>query len=85
MPLGDAIVSEAVVSAVIAEIVEPTPLHVGGLRIGMNVAQRVEGAPMVSHRKPSTVVSLFPKVSSAVQQAIEAHGGIPVEPVHNFG
>jgi hypothetical protein len=83
--LGQPVLGEAVVAAVVAVVIKPALLHVGGFGVGVDVAQGIERPSRIGRRKASAVVAFFPKVAAAVEQAVKAHGGIPVKPVHDLG
>ena len=85
MPDGETIIGEPFVGAIIAEVIEKAGLHPCGFRVGMDVAQRIQGAAMVGVGEACAVVALLPKVAAAIEHAVEAHRRVPVEPVHDFG
>ena len=64
--MGNTILGKAIIDPVVAEIVEKSLLHIGGLGIGVDIAQGIEHPPVISIRKPRAVVSLFPKMPSAI-------------------
>ncbi len=78
MPLGDAIGGEPIIGAVVAEVVEPTQLHIGCFGVCMDIAQGVEGSLLVGIGKAAAVIALFPEVAAAIEHSVEAHRGIPV-------
>ncbi len=51
----------------------------------MDVAQRIQPPTIVAQGKAAAVVALLPKVPGAIQHLVKAHGGVPIQPVHNFG
>ena len=71
--------------AIVAELVEKSPLHLGALGVGMDVAQRIEDPLRVRPGKPTTVVAFFPKMPGSIQHLVKAHSRIPVQPMHDFG
>jgi hypothetical protein len=85
MPLSNAIVAQAVMSAIVAKVVEITLLHPGRFGVSVNISQRIQSPSLVSISKTRAVISLLPKMTCAVQHSVEAHSRIPVEPVHDFG
>lgn len=66
MPLGQSIVGESVVAAVVAVVIEKALLPVGGLGVGVDVAQGIQRPSLITHRKARAVVALLPKVAGAV-------------------
>ena len=66
-------------------VIEIALAQTGCLGVGMNVAQGVQGTLPVGDRKTGTVVALLPKVPAAMEDAVEAHSGVPVQPVHDLG
>ena len=83
MPLGQPVVGQSVMSAVIAEVIkEPLP-HLCRFGVGVNVPQGVQCPFVVRFLETAAVVAFLPKVTAAVEHPIETHGGIPVEPVHD--
>lgn len=48
----------------------------------MNVAQGCQDVPTVVIGDGNGMVTTLPKVSVSAKQAIETHGAVPVEPVH---
>ncbi len=85
MPLGQPVVGQPVMSAVVAEVIkEPLP-HLCSFGVGVDVPQGVQCPFVVRLLETAAVVSLLPKVTAAVEHPIETHGGVPVEPVHDAG
>jgi hypothetical protein len=60
MPLRQPILGQPVIAAVIAEIIEKPLLNSRCLRIAMNIPNRIQRPPMVTIRKPRTVIPLLP-------------------------
>lgn len=84
MPLGEAIVGEAVVAAIVAEFIEKTGAHFGSLGVAMNVAEGIQGPIPISGRKAIGKVALFPKMPRPVQHSVKTHRRVPVEKLHDF-
>lgn len=84
MPLGEAIVGEAIVAAVVAEVVEEARPHFGSFGVAMNVAESIKGSIPIPWRKAIGKVTLLPKMPRAVQDPVKAHGGVPIEKLHYF-
>jgi hypothetical protein len=82
VPLGETIVRQAGVGAIIIVTVAETGADAGCLGVGVDVSQRVQSSLMVMSGKPVAEITLLPKVTAAVKHAVEAHGCVPVEPVH---
>ena len=85
MPLGNAIIGQALMDAIVAEVIEETVLHLGAFGVGMDVSQSIEDSVMIRIWEPTAVIALLPKMSSSPQHLVKAHSGIPVNPVHDFG
>ncbi len=85
MPLGDTIITRAIVDAIVAKIVKKSRLHLCRFRVSMDIAQGIESAASFAIGKPGAVVAFFPKVSGAVEHSVKTHSSVPVQPVHNFG
>ncbi len=81
--IGKTIRAQAIIGAVVAEIIEPASLHVRRFRIGVDISQCVQRSLFVCVGKAAAVIPLFPKVASAVEHAVESHRGIPVQPMHS--
>lgn len=71
--------------AIVAELVEKSPLHLGALGIGMDVAQRIKDPFRIRPGKSTTVVTFFPKMPGSIQHLVKAHSRIPVQPMHDLG
>lgn len=84
MPLSQPVVRQSLMGSVVAEVVKKSSVHSGGFRVAVNVAQCVEGPIAIGILESRAVISLFPKMSRAIEHSIEAHRRIPVEPVHDF-
>lgn len=77
--------TELVITAVIAKVIKKAGFHACGFGVGVDVAQGIEGALSVVVGEAVTTIALLPKVTFAIEQSIKGHGGVPVDPVHNFG
>ena len=66
-----------------AKVIESALLHIGSFGIAVNIAQRVQRSAMLGVRKACAVISLFPKVSGAIEQTVKAHSGVPVQPMYS--
>jgi len=44
MPLGQTVIGQAIVRAIVAEVVEKALLHIGSFRVGVDVPQRIQPA-----------------------------------------
>ncbi len=82
MPLGQPVVGQPVMSAVVGEVIEEPLPHSSTSRVGVNVPQGVQCPFVVRLLEAAAVVAFLPKVTAAVEHPIETHGGVPVEPVH---
>ena len=49
----------------------------------MNIAECGQHMAVIVIVDRHAVIALFPKVACAAEQAVEAHGGVPVQPVHD--
>jgi hypothetical protein len=85
MPLRQAVSGQLVVAPVVAEVIEIPLAHTRSLGVGMEIAQGVQGTLPVGDWKTGTVVALLPKVPAAVEETVEAHGGVPIQPRHDLG
>ena len=85
MPLRQTIVGQAVVRAIIAEVVEKALLHIGRFGVRVNVAQGIQRAAKVAFLEAAAVVAFLPEMPRSVQHPVKTHGGVPIEPVHDFG
>lgn len=85
MPVRESILGELIVATIIREIVEESRLDPSCPRIPVNVAQRIQRPPLITEMKSRTVIALLPKVTTPTQHPIEAHGRIPVQPMHDLG
>jgi hypothetical protein len=85
MPLSDTIVAQAVMSTIVAEILEITLLHSCRFRVSVDISQSIQSPLLICISKACAVVSLLPKVTCAIEHSVEAHGSIRVQPVHDFG
>ena len=82
--MSQTVLRKLVVTAIVAELVEEARSHLGDFGVAVNVASGVECSFLVPRPKAITEISFFPEVSRGIQHPVKAHGGIPVEPVHDF-
>ncbi len=85
MPLGDPVIGQSFVGAIVAVPVAKTWSHARHLGIGMDITQDDQHLYHIAGGESAAKVTLFPEVSGSLQHAIEAHRCIPVEPVHDAG
>ncbi len=85
MPLSQTVITQALVGSVVAEIIEEALLHPCRLGVGVNVPQGVQCPFVVRLLETAAVVAFFPEMPRPIEHSIEAHGGVPVEPVHDAG
>lgn len=84
MPLGQAIIGEFFITAIVAELVEKGRSHFRRFGIAVDVAQGIQYSVFVTSRKPFGKIALFPKVSRASEHSVKAHCRVPIEKVHDF-
>lgn len=84
MPLAEAVMAQPVINAVVAEVIEKACLDARCFGVGVDVSQGVEGTAAIGNGKSGAVVALFPKMAGTPQQPVKAHGGVPIQPVHDF-
>ena len=70
---------------VVTEIVEEAILDTSRLGITMDIAQGVQSSFVVIVGKACTMIPFLPEVTCTVEHPIEAHGGVPIQPVHDLG
>ena len=70
---------------VVAEVVEEAWLHIRSLGVGVDIPQRVQCPFVIIIGEAGAVVTLLPEMPRSVQHPVEAHGSVPVEPVHDLG
>lgn len=85
MPLANAIIRQSFIAAIVAVVIEKALLHLGGFRVGMDIAQGIQSPSLIRIRKPRAVIALFSEVPTAIEHPVKTHGRIPVQPVHDFG
>ncbi len=83
MPLSQTVITQALVGSVVAEIIEEALLHPCRLGVGVNVPQGVQCPFVIRLLETTAMVSLLPEMPRPVQHPIKAHGGVPVETVHD--
>ncbi len=59
--------------------------HTRCLGVGMDIAQGVQGTLPVGDWKTATAVALLLKVPAVVEETVEAHGSVPIQPMHDLG
>ena len=85
MPLGDPVIGQSLVGTIVTvAIAKPLP-HARRPGIGMDVTQDDQRLHGIACGESAAKVTLFPEVSGPLQHAIEAHGRIPVQPMHDAG
>ena len=85
MPFGQAIIGEAIVNTVVAVSIEIALAHTGGFRVSVDVAQCVERPLLLVVGERRAAIAAFPKMAASFEQAVKAHGRIPVDVMHDTG
>ncbi len=85
LPLGNTIIAQAVMDAIVTEVGEKALLHSGCSGVGVDIPQGIQRSALSHIGKACAVVSLLPKVPATVLHSVKTHGSIPVEPMHDFG
>ena len=72
-------------SSVVGEVVEEALLHLCCFGVGVDVTQGVQCPLVVRLLETAAVVAFLPEMPRPIEHPVEAHGGVPVEPVHDPG
>ena len=84
VPLTDAITCQPSVMPVIGIGVIEALSHSCCLWIGMDVAQCMQHSPVIFWSNGSGVIPGFPKMPATSRKAIQSHGRIPANPMHQL-
>ena len=85
MPLGESVVTQPVVDSIVGEIVEKALLHFSCFGVAVDIPQGIQCPFVVRFLKSAAMISLLPEMPCPIEHSVEAHGGVPVEPVHDAG
>ncbi len=85
MPLSYPIVTQPVMDAVVAEVIEEALLHSCCFGVGVDVPQGVQCSFIVRFLETAAVVAFLPEMPRPIEHPVKTHGSVPIQPVHDPG